>query len=75
MAGNVREWVWDYYDRGYYHRAPYENPKGPLEVFDAKSLRGGGFNDPKNRLRTYHRLSHDPHSPGYNRGFRCVKSP
>ncbi len=29
MAGNLGEWVYDIYDRGYYARSPSRNPSGP----------------------------------------------
>jgi len=29
MAGNLGEWVYDIYDRGYYARSPHLNPSGP----------------------------------------------
>jgi formylglycine-generating enzyme required for sulfatase activity len=74
MAGNVREWVWDWYADDYYQNSPYQNPLGPEEG-EKRSLRGGSFTDISRRVRADNRLSHDPYSPGYNRGFRCAVSP
>jgi formylglycine-generating enzyme required for sulfatase activity len=73
MSGNVREWVWDWYADDYYQNSPYQNPLGPVEG-KKRSLRGGSFTDTNRRVRLDNRLSHDPYSPGYNRGFRCVVS-
>ena len=73
MAGNVREWAWDWYADDYYLSSPYQNPMGP-EQGDKRSLRGGSFTDISRRVRVDNRLSHDPYSPGYNRGFRCAES-
>ena len=71
MVGNVREWVSDWYNPTYYQRSPFENPSGAPQGA-ARSLRGGGFSDPIDRLMVYNRFSHDPESPGINRGFRCA---
>lgn len=70
MTGNVREWVLDWYNPTYYLRSPQSDPQGSPQGL-ARSLRGGGFNDPIDRLMAFNRFSHEPESPGYNRGFRC----
>ena len=71
MGGNVREWVWDWYDPYYYQYAPASNPSGPVSG-DKKVLKGASFSDIYRFARPGNRLAHDPHSPGINRGFRCV---
>jgi formylglycine-generating enzyme required for sulfatase activity len=71
MAGNVREWVADWFHEMYYLVSPLQNPLGP-EQGDARSLRGGSYLDDANEIRTFNRFFHPPDSPGLNRGFRCV---
>jgi formylglycine-generating enzyme required for sulfatase activity len=71
MAGNVREWVGDWFDRSYYSVSPRENPQGPPGG-KTKSLRGGSYDDSYSQIRTFNRFEHAPSSPGINRGFRCA---
>ncbi len=71
MGGNVREWVWDWYDPYYYQYASNSNPAGPA-AGDKKVLKGSSFSDTYRFARPANRLAHDPASPGVNRGFRCV---
>jgi len=42
MPGNAAEWVFDYYDSGYYRILPLENPQGP-EKGGEHVFRGGSF--------------------------------
>lgn len=71
MAGNVREWVADWFHEFYYTVSPRENPQGPPSGAH-KSLRGGSYLDDSTEISAFNRFSHAPGSPGINRGFRCV---
>lgn len=71
LAGNVREWVADWFSAQYYQNAVFENPFGPVKG-QLKVLRGGSFKDGYAGVLATTRFSHDPGSPGVNRGFRCV---
>lgn len=42
LAGNVKEWVSDWYQADYYSISPYYNPMGP-DTGTAKVARGGSF--------------------------------
>lgn len=73
MAGNVREWVADWFHEFYYLFSPFEDPQGPPGGRQ-KSLRGGSYLDGAVEIRVFQRFSHAPASPGVNRGFRCASS-
>lgn len=73
MAGNVREWVADWFDNRYYLEAPYENPAGP-ETGIERSLRGGAYDAVLDDITVFRRLKHEPDSAGLSRGFRCAES-
>ena len=71
MGGNVREWVWDWYDPYYYQYAPQKNPTGPASG-EKKVLKGASYSDSLRFARPANRLAHEAASPGVNRGFRCI---
>jgi formylglycine-generating enzyme required for sulfatase activity len=73
MAGNVREWVNDWYDVHYYLQMAINNPVGPSGGKE-RTLRGGAFDDTVRQITTYNRFSHWPWSAGNDRGFRCAMS-
>jgi formylglycine-generating enzyme required for sulfatase activity len=72
MAGNVQQWVADWYSPDYYAQSPYKDPTGP-ETGDLKVLRGGGFWDTAKEVQTFFRFRHEPDSAGAHRGIRCVQ--
>jgi formylglycine-generating enzyme required for sulfatase activity len=73
MAGNVREWVQDWYDEHYYKHAPGRNPKGP-DQGEMKTLRGGSWNDSAVSGRTSARMKMFPDYRDTTVGFRCARS-
>ncbi len=76
MAGNVYEWVYDWYDLSYYSNSPYYNPQGP-ETGTDKVIRGGSWNYMTLGLRVYDRNFSDPNTAlgNHDAGFRCVLIP
>jgi formylglycine-generating enzyme required for sulfatase activity len=72
QAGNVWEWIADWYDANYYSVSPAANPRGP-DSGVARVLRGGGYNNGENDLRTANRHSGGEQGYAPDHGFRCAK--
>ncbi len=71
MAGNVREWVNDWFGPDYYPLMPERNPRGP-ETGRYKSVRGGSWRSRPQLLRTATRNGAVPTTRSPNIGFRCA---
>jgi formylglycine-generating enzyme required for sulfatase activity len=74
LAGNVQEWVADWYSEDYYGSSPGRNPTGPSEGQN-KVLRGGSWFDTPQHVRSALRFGDTPMSRGADVGFRCAKTP
>jgi formylglycine-generating enzyme required for sulfatase activity len=77
MAGNVVEWVADWYQPDYYSASPVSNPPGPL-TGSYRVMRGGAWGyGPEVHLQSAYRYGSDPlygrNSRG-NIGFRCART-
>ena len=72
MAGNVWEWVGDWYGHDYYKDSPDKNPSGPASGRN-KVLRGGDSAFSEDRSRSAARFLCPPTMRDYVKsGFRCV---
>ena len=71
LSGNVAEWVGDWSAR--YEDDSLIDPRGP-DTGTYKLLRGGGFRETSDALRSTDRVEADPSSRSEGIGFRCAAS-
>ena len=75
LAGNLYEWVLDWYAEDYYMNFATNtavNPRGPAEGV-AKVQRGGSYINNPYRLRSSFRTKGDPAEEDPHVGFRCAQ--
>jgi eukaryotic-like serine/threonine-protein kinase len=72
MAGNIWEWVTDWYDSNYYSSSPRANPSGPKSGTE-HVMRGGSWIDEEFFLRSGYRHAGIPSANVDHLGFRCAR--
>jgi formylglycine-generating enzyme required for sulfatase activity len=72
MAGNIAEWVHDWFGIDYYITMPERNPPGPT-TGRYKSVRGGSWKSSPTILRAASRNGAVPDQRAATIGFRCAK--
>jgi formylglycine-generating enzyme required for sulfatase activity len=71
MAGNVSEWVEDWYSKDFYTSSPSENPTGPSDG-RKRVYRGGSYASSSDEIGSFLRFATEPENQASDIGFRCV---
>jgi formylglycine-generating enzyme required for sulfatase activity len=71
MAGNVAEWVADWYGSDYYATSPAADPTGPSDGTN-KVTRGGDYSRSATDIRVAVRREPPPGDVESEKGFRCA---
>jgi formylglycine-generating enzyme required for sulfatase activity len=72
MAGNVAEWVADWYAADYYRNSPATNPAGP-DTGHHRVIRGGSSRNLPSSVRGARRFHYEPEFRNFDLGFRCAR--
>ncbi len=71
MAGNVYEWVADFYQADYYASSPPTDPPGPA-TGEQRSVRSSSFSSGADQIPVATRFHSAPDASRQDLGFRCV---
>lgn len=71
MAGNVLEWMSDWYDPNFYTNSPDRDPYGP-DSGQARSIRSSSFLSTEEQVPPSTRFFQAPSTTQHDLGFRCV---
>ena len=74
VAGDLRQWCWDWFEPAYYAHSPQTDPKGP-ELGTARVVRGGAWFMNAAGCRVSNRGSSEPTGSVTGIGFRCAMIP
>ena len=72
VHGNVREWVYDWYEDGYYNNFANPDPKGP-DTGTERAVRGGYWRDDAQYVRSANRFHQTPDERDGLIGFRLLR--
>ena len=72
MAGNIAEWVHDWYDKNYYQHSEYRNPRGPAKG-KHHTIRGGAWNSLAHYMKSADRYGYNDGKDFYGIGCRCAR--
>lgn len=74
LAGNVSEWVSDWFSPTYYTESPDRDPTGPKKSTRLRVVRGGSWTGNDYEVRGAARFGLDPAFSKNNVGLRCAAS-